>query len=187
MNNIVSRYGAVAKTLHWTGFLLLLNQFVVATAMLNTEESETTAGFTQGALYEWHKSVGLVALAVVLVRYVWRRTTPLPEWAPNLSEAEKRSIYWLERILYTCMFAMPLSGFVFVQTGDYPLNFFGLGELPNLLGVNKTVALIAQWTHYVTAFLLGAAVLGHWSVVTRHQLIYRDRYAHRMLPFTHQR
>ncbi len=56
-----SRYGVVTKILHWTVFVLILNQFV-ATAMRNTPEGETTAGFTQGALCQWHKSVGLVVL-----------------------------------------------------------------------------------------------------------------------------
>jgi cytochrome b561 len=187
MKNTATRYGFLAKILHWIGFLLILNQFVVAAAMLNTEEWETTAGFTQGALYEWHKSVGLVVLAVVIARFAWRKLTPLPDWAPNLNEAERRAIHWIEHILYACMFLMPISGYVFVMAGDYPLIFFGLGQVPNIVGVDETVALVAEWTHKLTAILLGVTVLAHWVVVLRHQLIHQDRYPHRMLPFTHQR
>jgi cytochrome b561 len=38
MKNSADRYGLVTKVLHWTVFLLLLNQFVVAAAMLNTPQ-----------------------------------------------------------------------------------------------------------------------------------------------------
>jgi len=69
MKNTRARYGVVTKVLHWTLFLLILNQFVVATMMLNTPQGTTTAGFTQGVLYNWHKSIGLIALAVALARY----------------------------------------------------------------------------------------------------------------------
>jgi len=126
--------GAASKGLTWTVFLLLANQFAVAAAMLNTAEGETTAGFTQGALYQWHKSVGLVVLAAALLRYVWRKTTPLPDWAPNLSAGEKRWIPRIETVLYCCMFLMPVSGYVFVMAGGYGVNFFGQWNLPNYLG-----------------------------------------------------
>ena len=48
MMNTNARYGLVTKTLHWGVFLLMLNQFIVATAMFHTEPGETTFGYTQG-------------------------------------------------------------------------------------------------------------------------------------------
>jgi cytochrome b561 len=182
MKNSVDRYGAMTKTLHWAGFLLVLNQFLVAAVMLTIGEGET-----RDALYQWHKSVGLLVLALVIVRYTWRKITPLPDWAPNLSAGEKRAIHWAERILYACMFVMPISGYVFVAAGDYPLAFFGLANVPNIVGVNHPLSVAAQWTHALTAAVLGVAILAHWGVVFRHQMVHRDRYPHRMLPFTHQR
>jgi cytochrome b561 len=187
MKNTAARYGLVTKVLHWTVFLLILNQFVVAAAMLNTPQGETTAGFTQGTLYNWHKSIGLIALAVALARFVWRKSTPLPDWAPHLSDGEKRWIGRIETTLYLCMFLMPASGFAFVMTGGHGVHFFGEWHLPNLLGENESVALVADWTHRVTAVLLVLALLAHWGVGIRHQRIHRDRYLHRMLPFTHQK
>ena len=89
MQNTPTRYGLVSKALHWMVFLLILNQFVVAAAMMNTPQDETFAGFTPGGLYNWHKSIGLVALAAALLRFIWRASTPLPDWAPNVSDGEK--------------------------------------------------------------------------------------------------
>jgi len=187
MKNTATRYGAVAKAFHWAIFLLFLNQFVVATAMLNTAQGETTAGFTQGQLYNWHKSIGLVALAMALGRYVWRNRGPLPDWAPNLSEAEMRWLPRIERTLYVCMFLMPVSGFVFVMAGGYGVNFFGRWHIPNFLGEDETVATVADWVHRITAVVLVLTLLAHWTLGIRHHLVHRDRYLRRMLPFTHQK
>lgn len=186
LTNTSNRYGTVTKVLHWTVFLLLLNQFVVAGLMLTTEEWETTAGFTQAALYEWHKSVGIVVFAVVCVRYIWRKLTPLPDWAPNLSAGERRAIHVVERVLYACLFVMPVSGFVFVMAGNFPVNFFGLGDLPNVVGHHPLLSRVAEWTHYVTAISLAASLSVHLMIVFFHEQQHRDGYIRRMLPFTNQ-
>jgi cytochrome b561 len=186
LKNSAKRYGFVTKFFHWTIFLLFLNQFVVALAMLNTPQGNTTFGYTQGTLYNWHKSIGLILLGVALLRYTWRKTTPLPRWAPLLTDGEKAWIHWIERILYLCMFLMPLSGFIFVMTGGYGVHFFSRWHLPNFLGENATIALLAQWTHRITAWVIVVTLLAHWGLGIRHQLVYGDRYLQRMLPFTHQ-
>jgi cytochrome b561 len=187
MKNTAIRYGFVTKALHWTVFLLILNQFIVAAAMLNTPLEETTAGFSQGTLYNWHKSIGLIALATVLLRYLWRKSTALPNWAPNLSQGEKGAIVAIERTLYVCMFLMPISGFVFVMTGGFGVKFFGVWDLPPVIDKNESLAPIAESTHIVTAWVLAATLVAHWGLGIRHQLIHRDRYLRRMLPFTHQK
>jgi len=186
MKNSATRYGLVTKFLHWTVFLLILNQFVVAFAMLTTPPDDTFAGFTPGGLYNWHKSIGLAVLAAALLRYIWRKSTALPDWAPNLSGGEKRAIHWIESTLYLCMFLMPLSGFIFVMAGGFGVKFFGVWNLPNFIGEHAGLATIADWTHRGTACLLTAALFAHWGVGLRHQRIHRDRYLQRMLPFTHQ-
>ena len=187
MKNTPTRYGGVTKVLHWTLFLFILNQFVVGVTMMNTPADSTVAGFSPGALYNWHKSIGLLALAAALLRFIWRVGTPLPDWAPNLSAGEKQAIQWVERTLYTCMFLMPVSGFVFVMAGGFGVKFFGLWDLPNIVGENAQLAKVAEWTHIVTATVLAATLLAHWGVAIRHHRRHRDRYLHRMLPFTHQR
>jgi cytochrome b561 len=186
LKNSAKRYGVITKLLHWTVFLLFVNQFVAAFAMLTTPQGATTFGQTQGTLYNWHKSIGLIALGVALLRYTWRKTMPLPGWAPNLSAREKRLIHRIESTLYLCMFLMPVSGFVFVMTGGYGVHFFSRWHLPNFLGENAVIALLAQWTHRITAWVIVITLFAHWGLGIRHALVHRDGYLRRMLPFTHQ-
>lgn len=186
IKNNAKRYGLVTKLFHWTIFLLFVNQYFVAYTMLTTAQTETAYGFTQGTLYNWHKSIGLILLGLALLRYTWRKTTPLPDWAPLLTDREKLLIHWIERILYICMFLMPISGFVFVMTGGFGVHFFSRWHLPNFLGENEIIALIAQWTHRITAWVIAFTLFAHWGLGIRHHLVYKDRYLRRMLPFTHQ-
>jgi len=181
-----TRYGGTTKLLHWLVFLLVMNQFIVGPVMMRVPSGETVGGYTQGQLYEWHKSIGLTVLAVMIVRYVWRRAATLPDWAPNLSDGEKRVIHWTERLLYVMLFAMPISGFLFVMAGNFGVQFFNRWDVPHPIGPNATLARAGQVVHETGALVLAAGLLVHWGVIIRHHWLHRDRYVRRMLPFTDQ-
>lgn len=185
--NTSLHYGAATKFFHWAVFFLLLYQYVVAMNMTRMTQGATAlGGFDQNTLYNWHKSVGIVLLILVFARYMWRRTNPLPDWAPTLSPRERQAVHWIERVLYICMFVMPLSGILYVMAGGYGVLFFGRWPLPNFLGENETLALVGQWTHKATAYVLFFAWLAHIGLVLKHQFVDKDRLLNRMLPFTHQ-
>ena len=182
MHNTDRGWGWMAKALHWAIFLLFITQFVVAFVMLNMPSGDVVAGFTQGALYEWHKSLGLVALTVALGRFLWRKLTSLPDWAPNLSAGEKRTIGVIEPLLYACMFLMPVSGYLFVMTGGFGVKLFNSFDLPRVPGENETFAHVAQFAHSATATILVLTLLAHWIVIFRHESRHSDGYLARMLP-----
>ena len=183
--NSAQRYGATTKLFHWSIFLLLLYQYVVAINMTRMERSDTALGFfTQDALYNWHKSIGIVLLVLAFGRYMWRRSAPLPDWAPGLSPRERNLSHWIERVLYICMFVMPLSGILYVMAGGYGVLFFGRWPLPNFIGDNELLAQVGRTTHRVTAYIFLFAWLNHLTLVLKHQFVDKDRLLRRMLPFT---
>ena len=66
-----------------------------------------------------------------------------------LSERERAFIHRAEQVLYTAMFVMPVSGFLYVMAGGYGVTLFGMWELPNPIGVQPTIATAAKATHIV--------------------------------------
>jgi cytochrome b561 len=186
LKNSATRYGAVTKTLHWLIVLLFINQYIVARMMTRIAANEDFLGLTQGGLYNWHKSIGLIILAAAIVRYTWRKTTRLPDWAATLAPWEKRLIHWYERTLYLALFVMPLSGYLFVESGGYGVNFFGLVRLPTFLPRNHTLAWIGETVHIVTGYAIIIVLTLHVGLVIKHHVVDKDRILHRMLPFTHQ-
>ena len=59
-------YGALTKLFHWLIALLFALQYLSAMIMLRTPAEATTLGMDQATYYNWHKSLGLVALAVAV-------------------------------------------------------------------------------------------------------------------------
>jgi cytochrome b561 len=70
--NTKEGYGALTKLLHWAVVALFAFQFAAANIMLRIGPNETTLGLTQDTFYNWHKSIGLVALAVAVLRLLAR-------------------------------------------------------------------------------------------------------------------
>src|SRR6185312_9260846 len=69
----IQGYGPVAKSLHWLVLALLIAQYVFAFTMPDIGRNTVP-----GTLINLHMSFGLTILAVVVVRWLWRRGQPIP-------------------------------------------------------------------------------------------------------------
>ena len=124
-----------------------------------------------------------VVIVVALARIVWRRTTPLPDWCPSLSESERRISHRLETLLYLLMFALPVSGYLFVMLGGYGVRLFGLHDLPNPFGKQPLPATIAWVCHVLLAYGVVVTVAWHVGLGLKKHLFDRSGFLNRMLPF----
>ncbi len=180
--NSPAGYGALTKWLHWLIAALFALQYLAAHIMTRMGPDGAMLGLDQSSYYNWHKSFGLVALALALARIVNRRTGALPPWAPTLNQAEQSFIHRAEQLLYTGMLVMPISGFCYVMAGGYGVKLFGAWDLPNPIGAVPWIASLAKWLHIVSGWILLMALAGHIGLVLRHHLILRDGLLRRMLP-----
>jgi cytochrome b561 len=179
--NTQAGYGALSKLLHWAVVVLFAFQYAAATIMLNLGPNETWLGLRQDDFFNWHKSLGLIALAVALVRLLARKAGRLPDWAPTLSARERAFMHHAEPWLYAAMFVMPVSGYVYVMAGGYGVILFGVFDLPNPIGKWQALAVVAQWTHIVSSYVLLCVLAGHIGLVLRHQWLLGDNLLLRML------
>lgn len=69
-------------------------------------------------LAEVHLALGLLVLALGVVRPLWRRVAGLPPWSEHLSAGQRRLSTWTERALMSLLVVVPLSGIALVATGD---------------------------------------------------------------------
>ena len=182
MLNSTGGYGALTKLFHWLIALLFAMQYVSAAIMLRTPAEATTLGLEQATYYNWHKSLGLVALLVTVARLVNRRAGALPPWAPTLTALEQMIIHRAEQLLYAAMLVMPLSGFLYVMAGGYGVRLFGVYDLPNPVGAAPMVAAVAHLVHVASAILLVLPLGTHLGLVLGHHFGLKDRLIARMLP-----
>lgn len=180
--NTKDGYGALTKFFHWAIVALFAFQFAAANIMLRIGPDETALGLSQAVYFNWHKSIGLAALVLAALRLLARRSGRLPDWASTLSVRERSFVHRAEQLLYAAMFAMPISGYLYVMAGGYGVNLFGVVELPNPIGARTALAAAAKWTHIASSYALVLVLAGHIGLVLRHQLLLKDRLLNRMLP-----
>ncbi len=181
-HNTRQGYGGLTKLCHWLVVALFAFQYTAATVMLRLEPGGVSLGLSQDAWYNWHKSIGLLALAVAVARLAARKSGELPEWAPTLVAWEQRFIHRAEQVLYTAMFLMPVSGYLYVMAGGYGVRLFGAFDLSNPVGEWRALATAAKYTHMICAWALLGVIAGHVGLVLRHHLVLRDGLLWRMLP-----
>ncbi len=183
VTNLPQRYGVVSKLLHWTMFALIAYQFVGANIMTRLARGSTVFGMNGDFFYDWHKSIGLVLLALAVARLVWRRTTPLPAWHPSLTEPERSIVSTLETWLYWLMFVMPVTGYLFVSAGGYGVKLFGVIDLPNPIGKQPDWSWLVWTLHVVFASAMLVVIAWHVGLVLKKHRYERTGLADRMLPF----
>lgn len=174
-------YGALTKVLHWAIVVAFAFQYVGAAIMLRTGGEETTLGLSQATYYNWHKSIGLIALVLAVARLINRKAGELPPWAPALSSLEQKLIHRMEQLLYAAMLLMPLSGFLLVMGGGYGVLLFGMFDLPNPIGHWPLLAAVARSIHIATGFALLLPLGLHLGIVVGHHVLAHDRLLWRML------
>lgn len=172
-------YNNLLKFLHWATVLLLLSQFItIWLSQLGYRLKDKTFGME---MIDIHKALGLLIIATVTIRLIWRNIGGLPDWAEGLQDWEKSAAHTLEVWLYRLLFAIPVTGIIYSLTSGYPIHFFDLFSIPKMMNYNSTLSNISWFIHMLSAYLLVANVALHVGFVVRRTVFEKDRYIKRML------
>ena len=182
MSSTSTGYSGPTKIFHWLIAALFASQYVSAVVMTNIGGKDVVLGLSQGDYYNWHKSLGLIALAIAVARLINRKMSTLPDWAPTLTGGEQKYIHRIEQVLYVAMFVMPISGYIYVMAGGYGVMFFGVWKLGDPIGKSADLAFYMKWVHILASYLLLFGIVGHVGLVLRHQIFEKDGLMRRMLP-----
>lgn len=177
MRNTTRRWGSVAQLLHWLIVALIIVQVTLATL------ADDAPPLRRLALLARHKSFGLTILALAIVRLAWRWINPTPELPTTLKPWQRVLARSTHVMLYVLLFAMPLSGWTMSSARGFPVSWFGLFQLPDLVPKNKPLYEALLTTHGVLACVLGAVVALHVIGALTHHFIKHDDVLRRMLPF----
>lgn len=174
ITNTEDRYGVLAIFLHWLMAIILIGLLALGLYMV-----DIPIGIEKLKLYGWHKEYGLLALALVIVRLVWRLVTITPSLQLPLWEIiAARTVHWA---FYGFMFAMPITGWLITSAAGLPVSFFGLFVLPNLIAPNEELRILFQEIHEWLGYALIATIVLHASAALKHHFINKDDILRRML------
>ena len=168
-------YGSFAKILHWLVAAILLAQFALGWLM-----PKVRRGMEPGLSMRVHISIGVVVLALIVVRLLWRmghRVPPvaqLPRWQRNGSIG----VHWL---LYGLVAVTTLTGWFYASARGWPLTFFGLFPLPALSVEGSPAGRALGEIHESLVWVLLTVIAVHVLAALVHAFVYRDRVMQRML------
>ena len=171
------RYGYVAQFLHWAIVALLIVQITLA-----SYAKYLPLGLEKLAMLARHKSVGITILGLALVRLLWRlfnRPPPLPPM-PGWQATAARLNHWA---LYALLFAMPFTGWMMSSASNYPVSWFGVIQLPDLVGADPELKTGLKAVHATLARVLIALAILHLAAALKHQFVDRNGLLYRMLPW----
>jgi len=175
--NPSENYRAGAKWLHWLVALLVIGLLVVGLYMTGMRISPQKI-----QLYMTHKSVGLTVLALMLLRIAYRLKNPPPALPESIPNWQKKASNISHTLLYGLLLAMPISGWLMNGASGFPMKYFGLVRVPDLLARNQESLALFKALHFYMAWTLIAVITLHVLAAMKHHFIDRDSVLRRMLP-----
>lgn len=177
LKNTADRWGAISQLLHWTVVLL-----IAVIAGLGLYMADLPNNPQKIRLYSLHKSLGLTVLALVALRLAWRAYAGAPHPVVGTPRWQERIATLTHGALYVLLFAQPLTGWLFNSAAGFPLQWFGLFNLPHIVARNPGLREQAIWLHQNSFWLLLALVVAHTGAAFYHHLFQHDATLTRMLP-----
>ena len=172
-----SRYTWQAIALHWLLAVLIIGMLWLGFSLEDIPRDTPARGF----YVNLHKSFGVLVLALVLLRIVWRATHKAPPLPAGIPRWQAQAAAWSHRLLYLCMLLQPLSGYLASAFGKYGVKFFGI-PLPQWAWESKVVQSFFGTIHGIVAVTLLALVALHVAAALKHLLLDRDQVFQRMWP-----
>src|SRR5258706_16014994 len=105
LRNASDSWGAPAKVFHWVMAALILAQIALGLMAANWRVSPTKI-----ELFFWHKSTGMLILALVGLRILWRLANPTPELPAGMAARESAPARPGPLLLYALEGAVPRTG-----------------------------------------------------------------------------
>ena len=174
-----ARWSAFVIALHWLAGLLILELFAHGWIMVHAGLSAATTF----DLYQSHKSLGFVVLALTAARLVLRFTGELPP-EPAAAKWERALARAVQAALYALTVGAILAGWLVVSTSPLPIptRFFNLIVVPDIARPDAALFAVATFAHKLAAWAIAVLVALHVAGALKHHVVDRDDVLTRMLP-----
>ncbi|MCL1068246.1 cytochrome b [Shewanella olleyana] len=170
LTNTNKGYGLITILIHWISALTVIGLFGLGFWMVDL----TYYSSWYKTAPDIHKSVGLLLLAVTLIRLLWRFISVKPQAHSNHKPWEQQAAKWAHRALYLLMICIMISGFLISTADGRGIMVFDWFEVPSLGSFISNQEDIAGLVHEYLAYSLIALVFIHAAGAIKHQLIDKD-------------
>tara|TARA_R110000744_G_scaffold84302_6_gene164997 strand:+ start:834 stop:1391 length:558 start_codon:yes stop_codon:yes gene_type:complete len=179
--NNIQGYGWLSIVFHWTSAVIIIGMFSVGWWMVDLDYY--SPWYTDAPHY--HKSVGLLLIALTLVRLLWKLSQPSPQ--AQGKKWEKKSAKITHVFLYLLIFSLFVSGYLISTADDRGIdvfNWFSLGSLGRFFADQED---FSGMVHEYVAYVLIALASFHGLAALKHHFIDNDNTLVRMLTTKQQK
>ena len=170
----VTSYTLTARILHWVMAVLMILMLAAGLVMSDIEDPAL-----KSTVYGLHKATGILVLLLAGFRVLWRLSHAVPISAA-LPVWQRRAARLAHGGLYGVMFLLPLSGWSMSSAAGYPVSFYGLFTIPDMVAKNPELAGILKDIHEVSANVFIALLAAHLGAALYHHFVLRDDTLRRM-------
>jgi cytochrome b561 len=170
------RYSALAQLLHWVTALVIFTTIPFGWIIAHMSRDAPN----HNAFVFFHKSFGMLALALIIARLVWRGLRKPPPLLDRTAKWEIGLAHATHVFLYLIFIVMPVTGYIASSASGHAVSLFGL-PLPSL-PENKSLAKTANDIHLAGQYLVYFFLAAHLAGIVWHVAFRKDGYLARMLP-----
>jgi cytochrome b561 len=172
-----TRYSAPAQILHWLTAILVVIAFAYGPGGSEERVYSAARDFDR----QFHETLGLLVLALVVVRLLWRAIDKRPA-PPAAARWMNVAAGVVQFSLYVLLFAVPLTAITGAWLEGHPLTLLGGFEIPPALAKSHAlgagIAEVHTWLGDTLIWLAGA----HAAAALLHHYVLKDGVLRSMLP-----
>lgn len=163
------KYSLALRVLHWLTAATIMGLLVIGFYMADIDPDAPN----KYELYPLHKSFGMLALLLVMIRLPIRLKGDIPEPAQWLESWEKKLSHVVHVLLYVAMLVMTWSGFLMNSTFPYVtgVEVFGLFTVPDITPKSEFWNEIFHVFHSVGAWSFIVLLALHLGGVFKHRVL----------------
>lgn len=178
LRNTKESFGFVSKSLHWLMAVMLVGLFAVGLYMTDLDYYDPL----YHTLPWWHKSIGLLVISLLIVRFLWKAVNPKPlpleshkKWEVSLAEIIQKSFYGLIALI-------GISGYLISTAKGKGIEFFNFFEVKAITpALEEDRADFIGEIHEVLAIVLIVLAALHAAAAIKHHVLDKDKTLLRML------
>lgn len=173
-----TRYSPLNQLIHWVTALCMFAILILAWVMISAKEGS----WIQHTTYNWHKTLGLIVLAITLFRIVWRFLDRPPAYPARVASWDRQLAHLAYFLFFAVMVWMPVTGFMESAYDGYPIKLFNLVQTPEIFAKDQPIADFWARLHGLGQWLVYALIVLHLAAVVFHLVWSRSGVLGRMLP-----
>ncbi|BAU74297.1 cytochrome b [Metapseudomonas furukawaii] len=163
-----THFSPLLRAIHWLMAAGLLAMLFIGVSMV------TDLSPRHSVLVALHKPLGLILLALAVLRLIVRLARPVPALPASMPRWQRRLAGLSHLLLYGLMIALPLVGWAMQSAAGNPVVLNGSLVMPPIAPRDADLHGWLRLAHTVLAYLLFAGILAHLAAALHHALILRD-------------